>query len=48
MKTITLEPTEFYQFRKLAIALSLVFTCAIIKGLYNVQADIKALEEIGY
>ena len=48
MKTINLEPTEFYQFRKLAFAMSIAFVCTIAHGVYIVEANINQLEKLGY
>ena len=48
MKTIKLEPTEFYHFRKLALAMSIAFVCSITHGVYIVEANINQLEQLGY
>ncbi len=48
MKTIKLEPTEFYHFRKLAFAMSIAFVCSIAHGVYIVEANINQLEQLGY
>jgi hypothetical protein len=48
MKTITLQPTEFYQFRQLAFAMSIAFACTIAQGVYIVEANINQLEKLGY
>jgi hypothetical protein len=48
MKTITMEPTEFYHFRKLAFAMSIAFACTIAQGVYIVEANINQLEQLGY
>lgn len=48
MKTIELKPTEFYEFRKLAFAMSIAFMCTIIHGVYIVEANINQLEQLGY
>jgi hypothetical protein len=48
MKTITLQPTEFYQFRQLAFAMSIAFACTITQGVYIVEANIKQLQQLGY
>ena len=48
MKTINLEPTEFYQFRKLAFAMGIAFVCTIAHGVYIVEANINQLEQLGY
>ncbi len=48
MKTIELEPTEFYEFRKIAFFTKLTFFCKIVKGIYFIEADKKELTELGY
>ena len=48
MKTINLEPTEFYHFRKLAFAMSIAFVCTMVHGMYIVEANINQLEQLGY
>lgn len=48
MKTIELQPTEFYQFRKLAFAMSIAFVCTIAHGVYIVEANIDQLQQLGY
>jgi hypothetical protein len=48
MKTIKLLPTEFYQFRQLAFAMSIAFACSISHGVYIVEANINQLQELGY
>jgi len=48
MKTITLQPTEFYQFRQLAFAMSIAFACTIAQGVYIVEASIDQLDKLGY
>ena len=48
MKTIKLQPTEFWQFRKLAFAMSIAFACTITQGVYIVEANINQLEKLGY
>jgi len=48
MKTITMKPTEFYQFRQLAFAMSIAFACSISQGVYIVEASINQLQELGY
>ena len=48
MKTIELKPTEFYQFRQLAFAMSIAFACTIAHGVYIVEANINQLEKLGY
>jgi hypothetical protein len=48
MKTIKLSPVDFYQFRKLAFAMSIAFACSITQGVYIVEANINQLEQLGY
>lgn len=48
MKTITLTPQEFYQFKELANKLRIWFTINVINGFVHVQADAQLLEKIGY
>jgi len=48
MKTIKLLPTEFFQFRQLAFAMSIAFACSITQGVYIVEANINQLEQLGY
>ena len=48
MKTIKLQPTEFYQFRQLAFAMSIAFVCSITHGVYIVEANIDQLSQLGY
>jgi hypothetical protein len=48
MKTIELDPVDFYHFRKLAFAISLAFGCTISHGVYIVEATIDQLEQLGY
>jgi hypothetical protein len=48
MKTIELQPTEFYQFRQLAFAMCIAFACTISQGVYIVEANINQLEQLGY
>ena len=48
MKTIKMKPTEFYQFRKLAFAMSIAFACTIAQGVYIVEANIDQLHKLGY
>jgi len=48
MKTIKLKPTEFYQFRQLAFAMSIAFVCSIAHGVYIVEANINQLKQLGY
>lgn len=48
MKQIKLSPVEFWQFRKLAIAMCIAFACTISQGVYIVEANIDQLEKLGY
>jgi len=48
MKTIKLLPTEFYQFRQLAFAMCIAFSCTIAHGVYIVEANIDQLQQLGY
>ena len=48
MKTIKLIPTEFWEFRRLAFAMSIAFACTISQGVYIVEANIDQLEKLGY
>ena len=48
MKTITMKPTEFYQFRQLAFAMCILFSCTISQGVYIVEANIDQLHKLGY
>jgi hypothetical protein len=48
MKTITLKPTEFWHFRKLAFAMSIAFACTMSQGVYIVEANIDQLAKLGY
>ena len=48
MKTITLQPTEFWHFRQLAFAMSIAFACTISQGVYIVEANIDQLKQLGY
>jgi hypothetical protein len=48
MKTIKLIPTEFYEFRQLAFAMSIAFACTMSQGVYIVEANIDQLEQLGY
>ena len=43
-----MKPTEFYQFRQLAFAMSIAFVCAIAQGVYIVEASIDQLDKLGY
>lgn len=48
MKTVEMEPVEFWHFRKLAFAMSIVFVCTIAHGVYIVEANIDQLHQLGY
>lgn len=48
MKTIKLEPTEFWHFRQLAFAMGIAFACTIAQGVYIVEANIEQLHKLGY
>jgi hypothetical protein len=48
MKKIEMKPTEFYQFRQLAFAMSIAFACTIAQGVYIVEANIDQLKQLGY
>jgi hypothetical protein len=48
MKQIKMEPTEFYQFRKLALAMCIAFVCTMTQGVYIVEASIDQLDKLGY
>ena len=48
MKTIKLQPVDFWHFRKLAFAMSIAFACTITQGMYIVEANIDQLEQLGY
>jgi hypothetical protein len=48
MKTIQMKPTDFYQFRQLAFAMSIAFACTISQGVYIVEANIDQLKQLGY
>lgn len=43
-----MKPTEFYQFRQLAFAMSIAFACTIAHGVYIVEANIDQLHKLGY
>ena len=45
MKLIELTPIEFYQFKELA---HFIFTYTVLKGSVFIEADITALEALGY
>jgi len=48
MKTIKLSPVDFYHFRTLALSMGILFACAMINGQYEIQANKKDLQELGY
>ncbi len=48
MKTIQLSPVDFWQFRKLAFAMCVAFSCTISQGVYIVEANIDQLHQLGY
>lgn len=48
MKTITLTPIEFYQFKELAQKFHIFFNCTISSGYVHVEADVKMLEYLGF
>jgi hypothetical protein len=48
MKTVEMEPVEFWHFRKLAFAMSIAFVCTMAQGVYIVEANINQLEQLGY
>lgn len=48
MRTITLEPKEFIQFKAMANAISLFFDFRVVKGFIHVVADAQQLDMIGY
>jgi len=48
MKTIELLPTEFYQFKRIAEDMRILFFCYISGGMYFVEANIDHLHKIGY
>jgi hypothetical protein len=48
MKTVEMEPVEFWHFRKLAFAMSIAFVCTMAQGVYIVEANINQLEKLGY
>ena len=43
-----MKPTEFYQFRQLAFAMCIAFSCTISHGVYVVEANIDQLQQLGY
>ena len=43
-----MKPTDFYQFRQLAFAMSIAFACTISQGVYIVEANIDQLQQLGY
>lgn len=48
MKTITLTPNEFYQFKELAQKFRILFTCLVQSGFVHVEAEAEMLEKLGY
>jgi hypothetical protein len=48
MKTIEMKPTEFYEFRKLALGMCVAFMCTMSQGMYIVEASIDQLDKLGY
>lgn len=48
MKTIKLSPVDFYHFRTLALSMGILFACAMINGQYEIKANKKDLQELGY
>lgn len=48
MKTIKLQPTQFYQFKKRAEDLRIWFDCTIKRGIYHITADKTSLKRLGY
>jgi hypothetical protein len=48
MKQLEMKPTEFYQFRKLALAMCIAFVCTMSQGVYIVEASIDQLDKLGY
>jgi hypothetical protein len=48
MKTITLTPQEFYNFKELANKFHFAFTCITSSGFVTVEADINILEYLGF
>lgn len=48
MKTINLNATEFYNFKVLALSISLFFLCSVSHGIITIEADAAQLEEWGY
>jgi hypothetical protein len=48
MKTIELSPTDFWHFRKLALAMCIAFVCTMSQGVYIVEASIDQLDKLGY
>lgn len=48
MKTIELQPTQFYQFKQRANDLRIWFDCKLTKGIYYITADEALLEKLGY
>ena len=48
MKTVEMQPTQFYQFKQKANEIKMWFDYKIKKSLYFVTADEILLEELGY
>lgn len=48
MKTITLTPQEFYEFKELAKKFRIWFNINVINGFVHVEADAQLLEQLGY
>lgn len=48
MKTIKLTPTDFYQFRILALSVGIFFMCDIVHSEYVIKAKTTDLEILGY
>jgi hypothetical protein len=48
MRTISLIPTEFVEFVRIANEVRLWFTYTFLHGVYNVEADSELLENLGY
>lgn len=48
MKTIKLTPTDFLLFKQLANQGLIMFLYKVYKGFVEVEADAKALAELGY
>lgn len=48
MKTITLNPNEFYNFKEIAQKFHIMFTCIVASGMVHVEADAQMLDYLGY